>query len=137
MSAVPVTLGQEFAAWARQVELSGVLNVIAASLTRLDNNVRQLGAGWRIGLAELIVPTDRLPNSTMPRKIDLTETNPTQCEALAMVAAQAMGNHVTVMIAAAPSSPELNDPDMLRPVTTHNVLQSCQLLANAVRGFAV
>ena len=65
------------------VELSGVLNVIAVSFTKLGNDIRLLGSGPRSGLAELIVPADGLSSSIMPGK-----TNPTQCEALTMVAAQ-------------------------------------------------
>ena len=195
MDAVPVTLGQEFAAWARQVELgiarlndatprllslpqggtavgtglnrhpdfdrvfceriaaltglpftpnpnkfegmgahdalvelSGVLNVLAVSLTKLGNDIRLLCSGPRAGLAELIVPPDGLSSSIMPGK-----TNPTQCEALTMVAAQVMGNHVTVTIAGAQSFLELN---VFKPVIIFNVLQSCRLLADAAESFA-
>ncbi len=195
MDAVPVTLGQEFAAWARQmelgivrldaamprllslpqggtavgtglnrhrdfdrvfcerisaltglpftpnpnkfegmgahdalVELSGVLNVLAVSLTKLGNDIRLLGSGPRAGIAELIVPADGLSSSIMPGK-----TNPTQCEALTMVAAQVMGNQVTITIAAAQSFLELN---VFKPVIIFNLLQSCQLLADAAASFA-
>ena len=75
------------------VELSGVLNVFAVSLTKLGNDIRLLGSGPRAGISELVVPADGLSSSIMPGK-----TNPTQCEALTMVAAQVMGNHVTVTI---------------------------------------
>ena len=196
MDAVPVTLGQEFGAWARQVELgldrldgamprllslpqggtavgtglnrhagfdvafcervsaltslaftpnpnkvegmgahdafvelSGVLNVLAVSLNKLGNDIRLLGSGPRSGLSELVVPSDGLSSSIMPGK-----TNPTQCEALTMVCAQVMGNHVAVTIGAAQSFLELN---VFKPLIIHNVLQSVALLADAAEGFAV
>src|SRR6185503_14929849 len=94
------------------VELSGVLNVIAVSFTKLGNDIRLLGSGPRSGLAELIVPADGLSSSIMPGK-----TNPTQCEALTMVTAQVMGNHVAVTVAAAQSFLELN---VFKPVIIHN-----------------
>ncbi len=111
------------------VELSGVLNVIAVSCTKLGNDIRLLGSGPRTGLAELIVPADGLSSSIMPGK-----TNPTQCEALTMVAAQVMGNHVTITIAAAQSFLELN---VFKPVIVFNLLQSLRLLTDATQSFAV
>ncbi len=110
------------------VELSGILNVIAVSLTKIGNDIRLLGSGPRAGLSELIVPADGLSSSIMPGK-----TNPTQCEALTMVAAQVMGNHVTVTIAGAQSFLELN---VFKPVIIYNVLQSCRLLGDAAESFA-
>lgn len=195
MDAVPVTLGQEFAAWARQVELglarlddamprllslpqggtavgtglnrhegfdrafcgrmaaltglaftpnpnkfegmgahdalvelSGVLNVLAVSLNKLGNDIRLLGSGPRSGLSELVIPADGLSSSIMPGK-----TNPTQSEALTMVCAQVMGNHVAVTVGAAQSFLELN---VFKPLIIHNVLQSAALLADAAESFA-
>jgi fumarate hydratase class II len=110
------------------VEISGVLNVIAVSLNKLGNDVRLLGSGPRAGLAELVVPADGLSSSIMPGK-----TNPTQSEALTMVCAQVMGNHVTVTVAAAQSFLELN---VFKPVIIHNLLQSAGLLADAAESFA-
>jgi fumarate hydratase, class II len=110
------------------VELSGTLNVIAVSFTKLGNDIRLLGSGPRAGLAELVVPADGLSSSIMPGK-----TNPTQCEALTMVAAQVMGNHVSVTMAGAQSFLELN---VFKPVIIYNVLQSCGLLADAAESFA-
>jgi fumarate hydratase, class II len=110
------------------VELSGMLNVIAVSFTKLGNDIRLLGSGPRAGLAELVVPADGLSSSIMPGK-----TNPTQCEALTMVAAQVMGNHVSVTMAGAQSFLELN---VFKPVIIYNVLQSCSLLADAAESFA-
>ena len=110
------------------VELPGVLNVIAVSLNKLGNDIRLLGSGPRAGIGELVVPADGLSSSIMPGK-----TNPTQCEALTMVAAQVMGNHVTITFAAAQSFLELN---VFKPVIIHNVLQSCRLLTDATESFA-
>lgn len=111
------------------VELSGVFNVLAVSLTKIGNDIRLLGSGPRGGLGEFTVPADGLSSSIMPGK-----TNPTQCEALTMVAAQVMGNHVTVTIAGAQGHLELN---VFKPVIIYNVLQSATLLAEATDSFAV
>jgi fumarate hydratase class II len=78
------------------VELSGAMNVLAVSLNKIGNDVRLLGSGPRAGFAELVIPSDGLSSSIMPGK-----TNPTQSEALTMVAAQVMGNHVTVTVGGA------------------------------------
>ncbi len=110
------------------VELSGVLNVLAVSLNKLGNDVRLLGSGPRSGLSELTIPADGLSSSIMPGK-----TNPTQSEALTMVCAQVMGNHVAVTIGAAQSFLELN---VFKPMIIHNVLQSTGLLADAAESFA-
>ena len=110
------------------VELSGALNTLAVSLNKLGNDIRLLGSGPRSGLAELIVPSDGLSSSIMPGK-----TNPTQCEALTMVCAQVMGNHVAITIGAAQSFLELN---VFKPLIIHNTLQSCRLLADAAESFA-
>ena len=110
------------------VELSGVLNVLAVSLNKLGNDVRLLGSGPRSGLSELTIPADGLSSSIMPGK-----TNPTQSEALTMVCAQVMGNHVAVTIGAAQSFLELN---VFKPLIIHNVLQSVALLADAAESFA-
>jgi fumarate hydratase class II len=196
MDAVPVTLGQEFAAWARQielgverlrgalprlmsvpqggtavgtglnrhpdfdrvfcerlsdltglaftpnpnkfegmgahdafVELSGVFNVLAVSLNKLGNDIRLLGSGPRAGIAELVIPPDGLSSSIMPGK-----TNPTQSEALTMVCAQVIGNHVAITVGAAQSFLELN---VFKPLIIHNVLQSARLLTDVATSFAV
>jgi fumarate hydratase class II len=110
------------------VELSGMMNVLAVSLTKLGNDIRLLGSGPRAGLSELVVPADGLSSSIMPGK-----TNPTQCEALTMVCAQIMGNHVAVTIGGAQSFLELN---VFKPLIIHNVLQSAGLLADAAESFA-
>ncbi|MBE9606295.1 class II fumarate hydratase [Acetobacteraceae bacterium H6797] len=110
------------------VELSGALNTIAVSLTKIANDLRLLASGPRAGLAELTLPEDGLSSSIMPGK-----TNATQSEALSMVCAQVMGNHVTVTIAGAQGHLELN---VFKPVILHAVLQSVTLLADAARSFA-
>src|SRR6185437_15448609 len=85
------------------VELSGALNVIAVSLMKIANDIRLMGSGPRCGLGELKLPENEPGSSIMPGKV-----NPTQCEALTMVAAQVMGNHVTITIAGASGHLELN-----------------------------
>jgi fumarate hydratase class II len=110
------------------VELSGVLNTIAVSLNKIGNDVRLLGSGPRSGIAELIIPADGLSSSIMPGK-----TNPTQSEALTMVCAQVMGNHVAITIGAAQSHLQLN---VFKPMIIANVLQSLRLLSDAAASFA-
>jgi fumarate hydratase class II len=83
----------ELAAHDTLVELSGVLNTIAVSLTKIANDVRLLGSGPRCGLGELKLPENEPGSSIMPGKV-----NPTQAEMLTMVAAQVMGNHFAVTI---------------------------------------
>jgi fumarate hydratase class II len=195
MDAVPITLGQEFSGYARQVELgirrienalpdlmelalggtavgtglnthpdfaeravahvaedtglpfrpavnrfeamaahdavvasSGALKTVAASLMKVANDIRLLGSGPRTGLAELRLPANEPGSSIMPGKV-----NPTQAEALTMVAAQVMGNDVAINIAGASGHLELN---VFKPVMIHNLLQSVQLLGDAARSFA-
>lgn len=76
------------------VEASGALNVLAVSLMKIANDVRLLGSGPRCGLGELSLPENEPGSSIMPGKV-----NPTQCEAVTMVCAQVMGNHVTITVA--------------------------------------
>ncbi|WP_207536720.1 class II fumarate hydratase [Sabulicella rubraurantiaca] len=110
------------------LELHGALNVIAASLTKMANDIRLLGSGPRSGLSELMIPEDGLSSSIMPGK-----TNPTQSEALTMVCAQVMGNQVAVTIANAHGHLELNT---YKPLIIQAVLQSITLLADASESFA-
>ena len=110
------------------VELSGVLNTIAASLTKIANDIRLLGSGPRAGLGELRLPANEPGSSIMPGKV-----NPTQAEALTMVCAQVMGNHVAVSFGGAHGQMELN---AYKPLIAHNVLRSIELLADASRSFA-
>lgn len=110
------------------VELSGAMNTVAVSLTKIANDIRLLGSGPRAGFAELIVPADGLSSSIMPGK-----TNPTQAEALTMVCARVMGNHVAVTFAGAQGHLELN---VFKPLIIQCVLESAELLADATRSFA-
>jgi len=110
------------------VELSGALNVLAVSLTKIANDLRLLGSGPRAGIGELALPENEPGSSIMPGKV-----NPTQCEALTMVGCQVMGNHVAVTIGGAQGHLELN---VFKPVIAYNVLQSIRLLADAAVSFA-
>jgi fumarate hydratase class II len=109
------------------VEVSGALNVLAVSLTKIANDIRLLGSGPRCGLGEIRLPENEPGSSIMPGKV-----NPTQAEAMTMVCAQAMGNHVTVTVAGAQGHFELN---VFKPVIIYNVLQSIRLLADACDSF--
>uniref|UniRef100_A0A8C5PC50 Fumarate hydratase, mitochondrial n=1 Tax=Leptobrachium leishanense TaxID=445787 RepID=A0A8C5PC50_9ANUR len=110
------------------VELSGALNTIACSLMKIANDIRFLASGPRSGLGELILPENEPGSSIMPGKV-----NPTQCEAITMVAAQVMGNHVAVTIGGSNGHFELN---VFKPLIIKNVLQSIQLLGDASVSFA-
>jgi fumarate hydratase, class II len=109
------------------VEASGALNTLAASFMKIANDIRMLGSGPRCGIGELHLPENEPGSSIMPGKV-----NPTQSEAMTMVAAQVMGNHVTVTIAGATGHFELN---VFKPVIIFNVLQSIRLLADAANSF--
>lgn len=109
------------------VELSGVLNTLAVSLTKIANDIRLLGSGPRCGIGELILPANEPGSSIMPGKV-----NPTQAEALTMLTAQVMGNHVTVTIAGSQGHFELN---AYKPVIIYNVLQSIRLLGEGMISF--
>jgi fumarate hydratase class II len=110
------------------VELSGALNVIAASAMKIANDIRLMGSGPRSGLGEIMLPENEPGSSIMPGKV-----NPTQAEALTMVAAQVMGNHVAITVAGSQGHLELN---VFKPVIIQNLLQSIRLLADASRSFA-
>lgn len=109
------------------VEMSGALNTIAVSLNKIANDIRLLGSGPRSGLGELNLPANEPGSSIMPGKV-----NPTQCEALTMVAAQVMGNHTTITIAGAQGHFELN---VFKPVLAYNLLQSIRLISDAAVSF--
>lgn len=110
------------------VELSGILNVIAVSFMKIANDIRLLGSGPRCGIGEISLPENEPGSSIMPGKV-----NPTQAEAMTMIAAQVMGNHVTVSIAGSNGHFELN---VFKPVIIYNLLQSLRLLADAAESFA-
>lgn len=109
------------------VELSGALNTVAVSMMKIANDIRFLGSGPRSGLGELILPENEPGSSIMPGKV-----NPTQCEAMTMVAAQVMGNHVAVTIGGSNGHFELN---VFKPMIIKNVLNSAQLLGDASVSF--
>ncbi len=109
------------------VEASGALNTIAASLMKIANDIRLLGSGPRCGIGELILPANEPGSSIMPGKV-----NPTQSEAMTMVCAQVMGNHVTATIAGSNGHYELN---VFKPVMIYSLLQSTRLIADAARSF--
>ena len=110
------------------VEASGALNTVACSLNKIANDVRFLGSGPRCGLGELSLPENEPGSSIMPGKV-----NPTQCEALTMVAAQVMGNHVAVTVGGASGHFELN---VFKPMMIANLLSSARLIGDACVGFA-
>ncbi len=109
------------------IEISGALNVIAASLMKIANDLRMLGSGPRCGIGEISLPANEPGSSIMPGKV-----NPTQCEALTMLCAQVMGNHVTVTISGSNGHFELN---VFKPVMIYNVLQSIRLIADGCNSF--
>ena len=118
---------ESLAAHDAMVMTHGALKTLAASLMKIANDVRWLGSGPRCGLGELQLPENEPGSSIMPGKV-----NPTQSEAMTMVAVQVMGNDVTVNFAGASGNFELN---VFKPVIIYNVLQSIRLLADAADSF--
>jgi fumarate hydratase class II len=110
------------------VSASGALKTLAASQMKIANDVRLLGSGPRCGIGEVSLPANEPGSSIMPGKV-----NPTQSEALTMVAAQVMGNDVAINIGGATGHFELN---VFKPMIIHNLLQSIRLLGDASRSFA-
>jgi len=109
------------------VHAQGALKTLAASVTKLANDVRWLASGPRSGIGELSIPENEPGSSIMPGKV-----NPTQSEALTMLAAQVMGNDVAINIGGASGNFELN---VFRPMVAHNFLQSVRLLADGMVSF--
>ena len=109
------------------VEMSGVLKTVAVSLMKIANDIRWLASGPRCGIGEITIPGNEPGSSIMPGKV-----NPTQAEAITMIAAQVMGNDTTVAIAGASGNFELN---VYKPVIIYNLLQSIRLLANGCGSF--
>ncbi len=105
----------------------GALKALAADLMKIANDVRWLSSGPRCGIGELMIPENEPGSSIMPGKV-----NPTQCEAVTMVAVQVMANDVAVGMAASQGNFELN---VFMPVCIYNFLQSARLLADAMRSF--
>lgn len=109
------------------VSVSSSLRLLAVAAMKMANDIRLMGSGPRSGIGELNLPANEPGSSIMPGKV-----NPTQCEALTMVCAQVMGNDVTVGIAGSSGHFELN---VFKPVIIHNVLESIQLLGDALESF--
>ncbi|WP_199765226.1 class II fumarate hydratase [Helicobacter suis] len=153
--ATPLTLGQEFSGYASMLKHSkeqimqsleglrelaiggtavgtglnahGALKALAANLMKIANDIRWLASGPRCGLGELSIPENEPGSSIMPGKV-----NPTQCEALTMVAVQVMGNDAAIGFAASQGNFELN---VFKPVIIYNFLQSLRLLSDSMLSF--
>jgi fumarate hydratase class II len=120
----------KFAALASHDELvfaSGALKTLAASLMKIANDVRWLASGPRCGLGEINIPENEPGSSIMPGKV-----NPTQCEAITMVAVQVMGNDAAIGFAGSQGNFELN---VFKPVMIYNFLHSVRLLSDSCRSF--
>jgi len=109
------------------VHAHGALKSLACALMKIANDVRWLASGPRAGLGELVLPANEPGSSIMPGKV-----NPTQCEALTMVAAAVLGNDVAISVGGAGGAFELN---VYRPLLGHAFLQSVRLLADGMRSF--
>jgi fumarate hydratase class II len=109
------------------VNVSAALRTLGGILMKIANDVRWYSSGPRAGLGELRIPDNEPGSSIMPGK-----TNPTQCEALTMVAVQVFGNDAAVAFAGSQGNFQLN---VFKPIILHNVLESIELLGDAVRSF--
>ncbi|UTW07512.1 class II fumarate hydratase [Pseudomonas benzenivorans] len=131
LSGLPlVSAPNKFAALAGHeplTSLSGALKTLAVALMKIANDLRLLGSGPRGGLAEVRLPANEPGSSIMPGKV-----NPTQCEALSMLACQVLGNDAVIGFAASQGHLQLN---VFKPVIIHNLLQSIRLLADGCRNF--
>jgi len=110
-----------------EVVLSGALKALASNMMKIANDIRWLASGPRCGLGELEIPANEPGSSIMPGKV-----NPTQAEAVTMVAVQVMGNDTAVGIAASQGNFELN---VFKPVIAYNILQSVKLLSDSIVSF--
>ena len=125
-----VTAGNKFHALTSKDELvfaHGAIKALAGDMMKIANDVRWLASGPRDGLGEIFIPENEPGSSIMPGKV-----NPTQCEAVTMVAVQVMGNDVAVGVAASQGNFELN---VFMPVCAYNFLQSARLMAEAIVSF--
>jgi fumarate hydratase class II len=131
LSGLPfVTAPNKFAALAGHeplTTLGGALKTLALTLMKLANDLRLLGSGPRGGLAEVRLPANEPGSSIMPGKV-----NPTQCEALSMLACQVVGNDTAISMAVSHGHLQLN---VFKPVIIHNLLQSIRLLADGCSNF--
>lgn len=110
------------------VEMSGALKRLACSLFKIANDIRLMASGPRCGIGEISLPANEPGSSIMPGKV-----NPTQCEAMTMVAVQVMGNDTAISIAGSQGQFELN---VFKPVMIYNLLESIHLLADAAISFS-
>ncbi|MDY4898358.1 MAG: class II fumarate hydratase [Eubacteriales bacterium] len=127
-----VTAENKFHALTSKDELvfaHGALKALAADMMKIANDIRWLASGPRLGLGEIHIPENEPGSSIMPGKV-----NPTQCEAVTMVAVQVMGNDVAVGMAASQGNFELN---VFMPVCIYNFLQSARLLAESIISFDI
>ena len=125
-----VTAPNKFHALTSKDELvfaHGALKALAADLMKIANDIRHLASGPRLGLGEITIPENEPGSSIMPGKV-----NPTQCEAITMVAVQVMGNDTAVGLAASQGNFQLN---VYMPVLIYNFLQSARLLAESMESF--
>lgn len=125
-----VTAANKFHALTSKDEIvfaHGAVKALACDMMKIANDVRWLASGPRDGLGEIFIPENEPGSSIMPGKV-----NPTQCEAVTMVAVQVMGNDVAVSMAASQGNFELN---VFMPVCAYNFLQSARLLAESIRSF--
>jgi len=125
-----VTASNKFHALTSKDELvfaHGAIKAVAADMMKIANDIRWLASGPRDGLGEIFIPENEPGSSIMPGKV-----NPTQCEAVTMVAVQVMGNDVAVGMAASQGNFELN---VFMPVCIYNFLQSARLMAEAILSF--
>jgi fumarate hydratase, class II len=109
------------------VESHGALKTVAASLMKIANDIRMLSSGPRSGIGEIFIPDNEPGSSIMPGKV-----NPTQCEALTMIAAQVMGNDVAINIGGAMGHFELN---VFKPLMIYNFLHSARLIGDGCNSF--
>ncbi|HUQ65867.1 MAG TPA: class II fumarate hydratase [Flavitalea sp.] len=109
------------------VEAHGALKTVAVSLMKIANDIRMLASGPRAGIGEISIPDNEPGSSIMPGKV-----NPTQCEALTMIAAQVLGNDVAINVGGATGHFELN---VFKPVIIYNFLHSARLIADGCRSF--
>jgi fumarate hydratase class II len=109
------------------VAVHGAIKALACDLMKIANDIRHLASGPRCGLGEITIPENEPGSSIMPGKV-----NPTQCEAITMIAVQVMGNDTTISIAASQGNFELN---VFMPVIAYNFLQSVRLLADGISSF--
>lgn len=118
---------EALAAHDAMVETHGALKQIAVSLNKIANDIRMMASGPRSGIGEILIPANEPGSSIMPGKV-----NPTQCEAVTMVAAQVMGNDVAIAVGATQGHYELN---VFKPLICANFLQSARLLGDACISF--